>query len=689
MGFSVAVWALGLGLMASATQVQTATFYLRYIHYLGALMIPVFFLHFVLELLGITKQKKVPLCLTYAAMIVLQIFNFSGHLAYVKPIAPFNFYTQPYPSYYVFTALFFLIVIYTNFLLFKHYKISTHQKKNQIGYMFLSMVIGFIGGSTAFFPVLDIPIFPFGMYFSFLHIPIMAYAIIKHQLMEIDLFLKRSLVVLFLIAICALPVFILSYLVINWAAPISLKSFLLTLLVLAMGLFIPKLKIRGEFKIENILFGKKFDHRKALMELHNAFVSKLKIEELLKTIIATLSKALDLREAAIFLRQPNGSYKIAFSTGSKCKNYNLFQIAQHSSVISYFSSHKITNDPEDLNNFLKKEGAYQEMDFFHDIQTRLILSFYTNAGLIGFLALGAMNTDFKFSYHDKDLFNNLSTEVAIAIENAMAFKQIQDLNDSLKQKILELKSAQEQLVRSAKLAAIGTLSAGIAHEINNALNATVNSAHNLMKFWKQFKEEKTIEELSPKIETSIQIIHQGMERSRNIIDHLMRFSRKSQTNFKMDHVQNGIESTLQLLGNELKKKNISVEKKLCDIDEIFCNLSELNQVFLNIILNAADAVGENGHISIQTYTKENQFFISIKDDGPGIESQNLEQIFDPFFTTKPVGQGTGLGLSTSYSIVRDHGGQIDVKSVLGKGTEFIIRLPIERKRINEGEPDET
>ncbi len=685
MGFSVAVWALGLGLMASATEVQTATFYLRYIHYLGALMIPTFFLHFVLELLGITKQKKIPLSVTYAATALLQAANLSGHLAYVKPISPFNFYTQPYPIYYGFTLLFFLVVIYTNYLLFKQYKISTHQKKNQIGYMFLSMVIGFIGGSTAFFPVFGIPIFPFGMYFSFLHIPIMAYAIIKHQLMEIDVFLKRSLVILFLIAVCALPLFIFSYLVVNWEASISLKSLLLTVLVLGISLVIPKLKIRGEFKIENILFGKKFDHRKALLELQNAFVSKLELEELLKTVVTTLSKALDLREAAIFLRQPNDSYKIAFSTGSKCKNYSLFQIPQHSSIIFYFSNHKITNDPEELTHFLEKREAYNETAFFHDIQTKLVLSFYTNSGLIGFLVLGAMNTDFKFSYHDKDLFNNLSTEIAIAIENAMAFKQIRDLNDDLKQKITELKSAQEQIVRSAKLAGVGTLAAGIAHEINNALNATINSAHNLMKFWKQFKEQKTTEELSPKIETSIQIIHQGMERSRNIIDHLMRFSRKSQSGFKMDHVQKGIESTLQLLGNELKMKSISVQKIFCDSDEVFCNLSELNQVFLNIILNATDAVSKNGHISIQTYTKDNHFFISIKDDGPGIEPKNLEQIFDPFFTTKPVGKGTGLGLSTSYSIVRDHGGQIDVKSVLGEGTEFIISLPINIKKIKEGE----
>lgn len=687
MCVAAAFWSAGLGFMAGASTKPLALFYLKYIHYMGAIFIPPFFLHFVLSLLNIQKKHYPILLFSYLCALIQQGLNLSGQLATVAPIGVFNFYTIPLPAYHFFTFTFFLIVIYSNYLVFKHYAVSPAPKKEQLKYLFLGMTIGFSGGGTAFFPVYHIPIFPFGLYFAFLYIPIISYAVIRHQLLGMDMFLKKGLIFLFILTFIVAPVFLICLAVTSYIQNPFLQTVLLFPTIILIGLLIPKLKIRGELKIENILFGNRFDYRKALRELHNAFVSKLELESLLETIVNTLSKALDLRETAIFIKQPDGSFSMASYSGPQCRARESIRIPKDSPFFDYLANHFSIVSAVQTRTFLEAYKREEELNFFKAINLKLLLPIRTSGGLTALLALGDMHTEFDFSPQDKDIFASLATEIGIAIENAMAYKQIKDLSINLDKKVSErtqelentlneLKSAQTQIIRASKLASIGSLAAGIAHEINNALNATINSANNLNKFWNKLKhQETTIQELFPKMENAIEIIHRGMERTRGVVDHLLRFSRKNAEGFKPDKIHEGIESALELLSNEIRVRQIQVIKVFCDSREIFCNLSELNQVFFNMILNAIDAIDKNGCIQIKTFIQDGLFFISIKDNGHGIDSKVIDQIFDPFFSTKAVGKGTGLGLATSYQIVRDHGGQIEVKSKVGEGSEFIISIP--------------
>jgi len=690
MGFSVAVWALGLGLMSGAPTQGEAIFYLTFIHYLGALMIPVFFLHFVLVLLDLEHAKKWLLVIVYLLTLSFQIANFYGYLAYVEPVSIFKFYTRPGPAYGLFTTFFFLIVTYTIYLLFRYYKISTDIKRDQIGCLFISMVIGFGGGSTAFFPVFDMPVFPFGMYFMFLHIPIMTFAIIKHQLMGIDVFLKKGLLYTFIFALAGIPIFLICYFVNAYAENFLLEVISLTVVVIAIGLVLPKLKIRGEITIENILSGNKFNYRKALRSLRNAFISKLELEALLKTIVETLAGSLDLREAAIFIKKDNGDFYMASFRGANCSANKILVIAKNSPLISYLLKRVPIINSEQVYAFLRDNSLRNELEFLKSIDLKLLLPLRSSSGLNAILILGAMHSEFAFSGEDQEIFSNLSTEIGIAIENAMAFKQIQDLNVNLDNKVNErtkelritlekLKSAQAQIIRAGKLAGIGSLAAGIAHEINNALNGTLNCAFALDRDLNAvMRKERTFDQIADEIPSSLRVIRIGMDRARNIVNHLMRFSRKNSEGFKMDKIHGGIDSSLVLLQNELNLRNIRLERKFCDTNEVYCNLAELNQVFFNIIHNAIDAIGQDGIITIKTWTSDGQFYISIEDTGTGIDPKNLDQIFDPFFTTKPVGKGTGLGLSTSYNIIRDHGGEIEGKNNPAKGATFTINIPINK-----------
>ena len=268
------------------------------------------------------------------------------------------------------------------------------------------------------------------------------------------------------------------------------------------------------------------------------------------------------------------------------------------------------------------------------------------------------------------------------------------------QKTLEnLKQAQGQLVQSEKMASLGQLVAGIAHEINNPVNfisAGVDSLSTNLEEIKQVldvyhritstnvaEKLKEIEVLKEKVEYKeaireindlIESIKNGTNRTIEIVRGLRTFSRLDEDILKMADIHEGLDSTLILLHNKYKNR-IEIVKSYGNLPLIECYPGQLNQVFMNIISNAIDAIDEKGIITISTSASNKLIQVSIKDTGQGIPENIRQKIFDPFFTTKGVGKGTGLGLSICQSIIEKHKGNIKVKSEEGKGTEFIISLP--------------
>jgi len=263
-----------------------------------------------------------------------------------------------------------------------------------------------------------------------------------------------------------------------------------------------------------------------------------------------------------------------------------------------------------------------------------------------------------------------------------------------------LKLAQSQLIQSEKMASVGVLTAGIAHELNNPINFVSGNVYPLQKdldevfsilekYDEVIKANKLhgyftdVEALKVKMEYSFLIkeifsllkgIEEGANRSSEIIKGLRSFSRLDDEMCQFYDIHEGIDSTLMLLQNKIKDK-ISVRKDYGEFDGLECFPSKLNQVIMNIITNSIQAMDGEGELFIQTVSSAIGIKIIIKDNGKGMTPEVKEHIFDPFFTTKDVGQGTGLGLSISYGIIEKHNGNIDVISEPGKGTEFIISLP--------------
>jgi len=249
----------------------------------------------------------------------------------------------------------------------------------------------------------------------------------------------------------------------------------------------------------------------------------------------------------------------------------------------------------------------------------------------------------------------------------------------------DLKKAQAQLVQSEKMASLGQLTAGIAHEINNPINfvsANVNPLkRNFAELVDLIKNKKALnaDELNYTINETHQLltgIEEGSRRTAEIVKGLRNFSRLDEEDMKKANVNEGILSTLILLKSKLKQKNIEVINSFDDLPETECYPGQLNQVFMNLITNAIDSIGQDGKILISTLKENNQIKISIRDTGKGMSDEIKQKIFDPFFTTKDIGKGTGLGLSISYGIIEKHHGKIEVKSKMGEGSEFVITLPV-------------
>ncbi len=289
------------------------------------------------------------------------------------------------------------------------------------------------------------------------------------------------------------------------------------------------------------------------------------------------------------------------------------------------------------------------------------------------------------------------SNINLQVKNTEIESQKNELNNTLN----DLTQAQTHLVQSEKMASLGQLTAGVAHELNNPINfisasikplqRNVEDLLGLLDKYEAVIEQRNlsgefseVEELKESVDLAYAIketqnlfkgIVEGSSRSMQIVKDLRTFSRMDENEFKQVDIHEGIDSTLLLLHHKMENK-ISVVKKYGKISHVECLPGKLNQVFMNILTNSILAIEDKGEISIETSSMENKVKISFKDNGKGMPPEVRDHIFEPFFTTRTVGEGTGLGLSISYSIIEEHQGVIEVYSKPGKGTEFLIILPL-------------
>lgn len=292
-----------------------------------------------------------------------------------------------------------------------------------------------------------------------------------------------------------------------------------------------------------------------------------------------------------------------------------------------------------------------------------------------------------------------------------ASSEIEAKNQKLESALKRLEDTQAQMLQSEKMASIGQLAAGVAHEINNPTGYVSSNLKTLVDYkediveliekyhdlMSQLESEEHRDTLSEAIKTTVEKLkrfeddidieflmedmadligdcREGTDRIKKIVIDLKNFAHPGDETVQLTDINNGLESTLNVVNNEIKYKAI-VHKDFGDIPAVKAIPQQLNQVFMNILVNAAQAFDKKGDIHIKTRAVEEIVEVTIADTGCGISPENITKIFDPFFTTKDVGKGTGLGMNIAYNIIHKHNGTIHVESELGKGTTFTIKLP--------------
>ncbi len=338
-----------------------------------------------------------------------------------------------------------------------------------------------------------------------------------------------------------------------------------------------------------------------------------------------------------------------------------------------------------------------------------VFPFSSSRPITGEETLMYQNIEFLPGECDDSAVRTVCLVVQDVTELASYFQAEQQLSARLEQEGAELKvlneklsMAQSQLLQSEKMAAIGQLAAGVAHEINNPIGFISSNLQTLQDYATRLLKltafyEKIVSKTGNETFLALQrdtyqrlqfdfvrtdlpeLLTEsidGIDRVAEIVKNLKAFSHVDNAQWQPANLVDGLENTLKIAANQLKYHVEIHRDYAADLPEVYCQPNQINQVLLNLLVNAAQAMDHKGHLYLRAWQQDQSVCIEVRDSGPGIAPEHMSRLFEPFFTTKPVGSGTGLGLSLSYSIVKKHQGDILVQSQPGEGASFVVCLPI-------------
>lgn len=399
--------------------------------------------------------------------------------------------------------------------------------------------------------------------------------------------------------------------------------------------------------------------------ISNSIRDSLELNNIIEIVLKEVSTTLGLDKCYFAsYNEDNNSFLIKNSLNFQENTWKNIDLNKDSGIKQAVIEHKtiISNTMTD-----QKTGY---------IQPRLVAPVLYRDKVMGILVFYHINN--KKTWHNEEisLIEGLISQLVPALNRAEMFQNIIKQKSELEEAILQLKQTQAQLIQSEKMASLGQLVAGVAHEINTPLGA-VNSNNNILKkCMDKIKNDIENEEIMEFLENAINTNSEAIKRINNLVKSLRNFARLDEAEYQEVDIHEGLKSTLMLINHEIKNR-IEIITEFGELPPVKCYPNQLNQVFMNILVNAYQSIEENRKIIIKTKKQDSKAVITISDTGKGISREDLPRIFDPGFTTKGVGVGTGLGLSICYQIIEKHKGEIFTESEVGKGTTFKIELPLQ------------
>ena len=571
---------------------------------------------------------------------------------------------------------------------------SSALEKQRAQIILLGCIFGLLVPASV---VACITVFKISLPYNLMALPVIifpvsiAYAIVKHKLFDIDVIIEKALTYGLLTGAvgCIFALTVLGFNVAfakygGWKNPaffVILSGFL----VIALN----PLKNRIQDLVDLTFFRKKYDYRGTVEEVSYAMTSLLSLEKIIDKIIEIVENTMFSNPVSVFIyNQDLGSYERYYKKGEVQSSQDT-TLEEDNILIQQLNFH---------GNEIFKEDLIADERYFHNSQklmpeferfnASLVIPLFFKKQLIGFIALGDKKSGLSYTSRDVNLLKLMANQSAIALENALAFKLVEDYAKRLEKTNKELKDTQAQLVHAEKMSAIGQLAAGVAHEIRNPLNIIEGARYYISTYMMDKENAEVVGEY-------LDYIKHEIDRTNRLIDSLLKFSKAEPPYFERVSINSVLENVVILVRKQLSDNDINLTLSLDeDLPQIMADPNQLWQVFINIILNAVQAMPKGGDFSIKTSTlwdefasgNNDQVYIHFKDTGVGIDREDISKIFDPFFTKKDM--GTGLGLSIAYKIIEKHKGRIIVESEKGTGTTITIELPSNNYNITAGEADE-
>ncbi len=661
---SIAIWSGFYFAWLSTDNITLALFYSRGFM-AGAIFIPIFYLHHVCSLLNqIDKQKKVIIASYMFGILSLACDFTSYYIPNVIPRLSFKFWPSVGPIFSIFLVTWGSIVIYGAYLILIAYKKAYGIEKNRLRYMLIATVVGWGGGATNYPLWYGVSIPPFLNILVSAYVIIVAYAIVRHQLMDIDVFVKKTLVFAGLLAavfaMLVLPTLIIQEYLLRTA---STSGKLVGLAISGIVIIFTMRRIENFLTnvTDKYLFQKKYDYKELLKTFTTEVLTVLELDKLVNLTIDKLTNIVKMKSAAVLLfDDEKQQFNVMASQGIKDSSVTLvrpdgivtFMDETHGYVLVSELRGKNVSIPDSIQEIIDKLNA------------ELIIPMVLHEEVIGVLSLGKKKSDENYTQDDLDILLPLAKTLAIAISNAELF--------------IELGKTQAEAAQREKMAVIGTLSAGINHEICNPLGIARGQCEAFLLNLKDgLYKSKTSEELIEKAKDIMAKVIKETDRATAITKKLSGFAKPSKGEAEIVHIDKELDEVFGLVGYELKLEKIEFHKNIQkDVPDLFVDKKQFQEILFNLMRNAGQAIGEKGRITITAKEETGNVFIDVQDTGSGIPEDKIKQLFNPFFTTKDPGIGTGLGLFIVRQVVEKNGGRIYLKETkVGEGTTFRLEFP--------------
>lgn len=398
-----------------------------------------------------------------------------------------------------------------------------------------------------------------------------------------------------------------------------------------------------------------------LVQIGHHLNAVLELDTLAESLIQAVMARLPATVAALVVLDAEG--RVAYYSSNGAGSNGAGEIAP-GSLPHWVLRHNI---PNGVNN-LATTGEVQAIIEGNEAQSGLAVPIHHSDQMLGVLVVGHVEPETYTARHLR-LLESIGVQAGMAIRNAQFYGELQayahNLESMVEARTQALQAAQVQLVRADKLAALGTLAAGVAHEVNNPLQPVLTNL------------EMTLEDIDDGKQVDRELLdfaRKEVQRIKRIVTRLLDFARPSKPDMLPTNINEMVNDVMTLTAKQLEHSRVKVKTILAATRPVMGNADQIRQVILNLVVNAMDAMRDGGTLTIQTADARNELTLTVHDTGTGIPPEQISQIFDPFFTTKS--SGTGLGLSVSYGIIQGHGGQISVDSKVGEYAAFTIRLPV-------------